>query len=159
MAIISEARAYHKKFLFQVEFEGLDSADFVNVTGLRAQTAVIEQWEGGRTTAHKSPGRTTFPNITMQRGRQSGKLSIYEWYRQVTNAAIGRGVALPDPQFRRNGAIVQYDLDGSILSEWKLINAWPAEYMPGEWDATTDENLMEEVVLVIERFELKTGSK
>jgi phage tail-like protein len=159
MPILSDARTYHKKFLFQVEFEGLESADFVNVTGLRAQVAVVEQWEGGRTTPHKSPGRTTFPNITLQRGRRSNGLGIYRWFQQVTDASNGRGVAAPDPQFRRNGAIVQRDLDGSILAEWKLIGAWPAEYMPGEWDNTTDENVMEEIVIVIDRFELKTGSK
>ena len=59
----------YKNFKFRVKWDGRDVAGITRVSGLRRRTDVIEHREGGDpSTSRKSPGRTTYEPITLERG-------------------------------------------------------------------------------------------
>lgn len=150
MSIVGAPRSYHKKFLFQVEIPGVDSADFQKCGDIKASTAVIEQWEGGAITADKSPGRMKTSDVTLERGATSS-LDLYLWYKQVNDAAAGTGAV--DEVYKKTVNIVQLGRDGTVLRRWQLFKAWPTEYSAGDRDNTADANVIESLTLAFEYFE------
>ena len=150
--LVGRPRHIYDKFLFRVEFDGITYAGFQKVSEPKGQHALIEHWEGGSLISDKSPGRTTFPNITAERGT-TDDLEIYDWWSSVGNAASGtRGKGLPTPQFKRTGDIIQYDRDESELQRWRFVNLFPVDYTPGDWDNTTDEKQITQVVFAYDYF-------
>jgi len=50
--------------------------------------------------------------------------------------------------------VVQLDRDGSELRRWTLYNAWPTKFNAGEWDNEADENVIEQVTLTFDYFDI-----
>jgi phage tail sheath protein FI len=46
------------------------------------------------------------------------------------------------------------DRDGTTLRRWSLARAWPTKFVAGEWDNESDENVIEQVTLAYDFFEL-----
>lgn len=146
-----EQRSYHKKFKFIVEIDGFVFAGFQKCSALEAMIAVIEQWEGGSIIPVKEPGRITVSNITLERGATKD-LDAYNWFRQAADMVANTG--LVDPEYKRNFDIVQQDRDGSELRRWTQTNGWPCKFVAGEWDNDADENVIEQLELCFDTFEL-----
>lgn len=152
MAVKGQPKKFHKKFKFVVEIDGVAAAAFQKAGPLSPEVAVVEQHEGGSIIpVAKDPGRMTFPNMTLERG-MTQDLDLYRWFVEVANAAANGG--LIDDTFKRNLDVVQQDRDGSELRRYRVFNAWPRMWGGGEWDNTADENLIEKVELVYDRFEI-----
>lgn len=153
MPVVGEPRVFHKKFKFLVEIDDLGSAAFQDCSELSAEIAKIEQWEGGSIIpASKDPGRVTFTDITLTRGATQDR-DLYDWFVEVANAAANSGV--PEPEFRRLVDIVQLERDNSEKRRWRLFNAWPQKHTAADsWDNTADENVMEQVVLTFDFYDL-----
>ena len=151
MAIIGTPRSYFKKHAYIVEIDGVQSASFAKVSELSVEAASVLQWEGGRLIPHKSPGRLTFSDVTLERGATLDR-DLFNWFNEVANVASGLG--LPDNAYKRNLDIVQQDRDGSTLRRWSLYGAWPVKFVAGDWDGSADENLVESVTLTIDYFVL-----
>lgn len=49
---------------------------------------------------------------------------------------------------------MQQDRDGVTLRRWSLSCAWPIKFAAGEWDNESDENVIEQVTLTHDFFEL-----
>lgn len=151
MPIRGNPRSYQKKFLFVVEIEGVESAAFQSCSELSAEVAVIEQWEGGRQTPDKSPGRTSVSDITLERGA-TDDLDLFEWFKEVI--AIGANAGLVDNLYKRDMEIILLNRDGSVRRRWSVTGAWPTKFMAGEWDNDADENVIESVTLAIDGFDV-----
>ncbi len=152
MAVIGTPRTFHKKFKFLVEIDGVTSAGFQKCSELSVEVANIQYFEGGALVPHKSPGRLTFADVTLERGATSDR-DLLDWFSQVADAAANTG--LNEPDFKRNLDIVQQDRDGSTLRRWSLTGAWPVKFVAGEWDNEADENVIESVTLTYDFFELR----
>ncbi len=150
MATIGTPKSFHKKFKFLIEIDAIASAQFQNCSELVAEVAEVAYSEGGSIIPNKSPGRMTFPNITLERGA-TDDLDLYNWFRQVAIASSNSG--LPDITYKRNFDIVQQDRDNSTLRRWSVFFAWPRRFKAGDWDNEADENTIESVELVIDFFE------
>src|SRR5690349_20283760 len=109
MAIVGNARSFFKKFNYIVEIGGVVHAGFTKVSELSVEVANSQYWEGGRLIPHKSPGRLTFADITLERGASIDK-DLYQWFQDVIQTASGLG--LPDAIYKRNFDVVQKDRDG-----------------------------------------------
>ncbi len=144
-------RTYFKKFAFVVEVDGVESAEFSKCSELSVEAAKVEHWEGGTLTPHKSPGRLTFSDVTLERGATKDK-DLYNWFSDVAITASGMG--LVEPHYKRNIDIVQLDRDGTELRRWTLMNAWPTKFVAGDWDNTADEDMIESVTLTYDFFEM-----
>ena len=151
MAIIGNPRSFHKKFKFIVEIDQVQHAGFQKCSELSVEIANVQYYEGGSLIPNKSPGRLTFPDVTLERGATKDR-DLFDWFQQVANTASGLG--LTDPDYKRNLDIVQQDRDGATVRRWTLNNAWPVKFVAGEWDNESDENVIESVTLSFDYFEL-----
>lgn len=153
MPVIGSPRSYYNKFKFLVEIDEITYAGFQKCSELSAELAKIEHHEGGSLIPNKSPGRLSFPDITLERGATKD-LELYLWFEKTARASAGLGGAgAPDSAYKRTFDIVQLDRDDTILQRWTVFNAWPIKFVAGEWDMTTDEKVMTSVTLAIDYFE------
>jgi phage tail-like protein len=119
---------------------------------LSVEAAKVEYYEGGALIPDKSPGRLTFADVTLERGA-TRDLELHLWFVQVARAAANAGLVAP--LYKRSLDLVQLDRDGSTLRRWTLHNAWPVKYVAGEWDADSDEVVIESVTLTYDYFDPK----
>lgn len=153
MAVIGSPRNYDKRFLFAVEIDGLEVAWFSAISSLEAEIGVVEQFEGGQlTAADKSLGLVKFADLTLSIGTTNNR-ELYDWWLQVVNVAANSG--LVDALYKKNLAIVQKDRDGSTKRRWTLYDAFPMKFKAGEWDASAEENVVQEMTLAYRYFDLE----
>jgi phage tail-like protein len=152
MGIIGQPRNFHSKFRFQVEIDGLGSAAFESCSELKAEIAEIAYYEGGVIIPVKEPGKMTYGDITIDRAATKDA-DLNNWFLATSNAALNGG--LKSPLFKRNGSIIQFDRDSSVLRRWGLFGLWPKTFVGGAWDNKSDEFTMEQIVLSIDYFQLK----
>jgi phage tail-like protein len=151
LGVVGEARSIHKRFKFIVEIDGVASAGFQSCSGLEAELAEMTYWEGGAIIPEKQPTRLTVSDVTLERGAATGDHDLWNWFSQTADASANAG--LPSPLFKRNLDIVQMNHDNSVIRRWTIFNAWPKKFVAGEWDNTSDDPTMEQVVLAIDYFE------
>lgn len=151
MPIIGNPRSFHKKFKFVFEIDDVGHAGFQKCSELSVEIAKVEYFEGGTLIPNKSPGRLTFSDVTLERGATQDH-ELFDWFGDV--ALTSSGLGLTDPYYKRNGDVVQQDRDGTTLRRWSLSQAWPTKFVAGEWDNESDENVIEQVTLTYDFFEL-----
>lgn len=151
-----------KVFRYHVEIAQFARAGFTKVSGLSAQTDVVEYREGGQnSTVQKSPGITKFPNVTLERGQifaaGFGDKDILNWYLQVFNVSTKK--AQSSRVFRRSVDIVQFDKEAVERYRWRLVQCWPTEMKPlSDLDALTSNNSIEMCTLAHEGFRLVSST-
>ena len=156
-----QPRSFHDRFKFIVEIDGFQSAGFNKCSELSVEAAKIEYYEGGGLIPHKSPGRLSYSDVTLERGATIEQ-DMYDWFAQVGNAGFqgtaaigaGSGRGEKDNGYKRQVDIVQLDRDGTTRRRWRLYNAWPQKFTAGEWDNDSDEKVIEMVTLNYDYFEL-----
>lgn len=111
----------------------------------------MEYFEGGSLIPSNSPGPLTSADVTLERGATPDR-DLFDWLQDVAVASSGLG--LVDRYYEQNLDIGQQDCDGTTQRRWALSRAWPAKFVAGEWDNDSDENVMEEVTLAYDFFEL-----
>ncbi len=99
MSIIGNPRSFHKRFKFVVEIDSVKHAGFQKCSELSVEIANVQYYEGGSLIPNKSPGRMTFPDVTLERGATQDR-DLFDWFQQVANLASGLG--LNDIDYKRN---------------------------------------------------------
>jgi phage tail-like protein len=151
MPIIGQNRRYRKKFNFAVEIDGLEVAWFQSVAGLKRTIGVTEQHEAGvARVASKTPSKVKYENLTLEVGTTDNR-ELWDWSELVYRASADSG--LPDGDYEKNLAVVERDRNGTELGRWNVFRAWPTEFDAGAFDATSEDNRIQTVVLAYERFE------
>lgn len=151
MSVIGQPRSFHKGFLFKVEIPGVKYTGFQKVGEIKADVAVIEQWEGGARAADKSPGRYKTADVTLERGATKDH-DLWTWFKQVADMSRN-GLSEVDAKYKREVDIVQLDLDGTERERWTLHDAWPTAFSAGSFDNTADSNRIESVTLTYKYFD------
>lgn len=152
MAVIGESRKIHSRFKYLIDCDGVASMGFQSCSALEAEVAKQEYYEGGSVIPDKQPTRVTVSDITLERGAASGDRDLYDWFSQVVDVAANSG--LSSPEFKRSFDIVQQDRNNTELRRWTVYGAWPSKFVAGEWDNTSDDATIEQVVLTVDYFEL-----
>ncbi len=151
MPIIAGApRIYHAKWRFVVEIGGVAYAGFNKCSELSSEVAEVQQWEGGAAIPDKSPGRSTFADVTLERGA-TRDADLFGWFNDV--AAFGTNAGLITPDYKRDLDIVQQERDTSTILRWRLYRAFPKKFVAGAWDNGADENVMESVTLAFDYYD------
>lgn len=161
MPIVGAPRTYHDKFKFIIQIAGFSSAGFQKMSELSSGVALIEYSEGGALIPNKSAGRMNFPPFTLERGA-SFDIDMYNWFQDVADASAlasttpgqGQGVGLVEPQYKRDLDVIQQDRDGEALRTWRCFQAFPINFVAGEWDNESDEKNIEKVELAYDFFVL-----
>lgn len=151
MPVIDSGRKYNTQDNFVIEIDGVTEVQFATCSEIKGEVAVTEYNPGGSLTAHKLPGRISFPDITLTRGSVALDSEIYQWFNEVVNGVANSGAN--EPLFKRTMDIVQIDRDRSEVTRWRLRNCWLSSFSTGAFDGSAGEVLMESMTVVFEGFE------
>ena len=111
-----------------MRWDGRYVAGVSKVGALKRSTEVVEHREGGDpSTSRKSPGRTKFDPITLERGVTHDK-EFEQWANKVWNFGSGLGAEVSLKDFRRNLTIEVYNEAGQLAIAYKVYRCWVSEY-------------------------------
>ena len=156
-AVQGNHRALFGRFKFRVKIAGITQSAFQSATGLKYTVAKIEYWEGGALIAYKEPGRVTFDDLALERG-VSYEEEFYDWLLEVVNIVkfTPRGGGTLSPRYKKNLSCNQLERDNKSVIEYKVRQAFPIEWAPGDMDNTSDEVSVEMITLTYDYFTRKT---
>jgi len=118
----------YKNFKFRVKWDGRYVAGVSKVSALKRTTEMVEHREGGDpSTSRKSPGRTKYEAVTLERGVTHDP-EFELWANKVWNfgAGLGREVSLRD--FRKDIIIEVYNEAGQLALAYKVYRCWASEF-------------------------------
>jgi phage tail-like protein len=118
----------YDNFKFQIKWDGRYVAGVCKVSALKRSTEVIEHREGGDpSTPRKSPGRTKFDPITLERG-VTHDTEFEKWANKVWNFGSGLGAEVSLKDFRKDLIIEVYNEAGQLAIAYKVFRAWVSEF-------------------------------
>jgi phage tail-like protein len=118
----------YKNFKFRVKWDGRYVAGISKVSSLKRTTEVVEHREGGDpSTGRKSPGRTKFEAITLERG-VTHDTNFEQWANKVWNLGSGLGSEVSLRDFRKDLIIEVYNEAGQLALAYKIFRCWVSEY-------------------------------
>lgn len=126
---------WYDTFMFLVEIDGIVRAAFETCSELAIEAANVAYFEGGRRHAHNSPGRVTFPEITLTRGA-TNDYDMYNWMKETYDAASGVGLDTPD--IFRTFDIIQMNLKREEVERYTVFDAYSRRFSAGEWNNNED---------------------
>jgi phage tail-like protein len=145
----------YKNFKFRVRIAGGPYVVGVSkISALKRTTEVVKHREGGDpSSSRKSPGRTEFEAITLERGVTHDK-EFEQWANKVWNfgAGLGKEVSLKD--FRKDLIIEVYNEAGQLAIRYNVHRCWVSEFQPSsEFDANANALLIAHIKLENEGWE------
>src|SRR5262252_345988 len=118
----------YKNFKFRVKWDGRYVAGISKVGALKRTTEVVKHREGGDpSTSRKSPGRTEYDAITLERG-VTHDLEFEKWANKVWNFGAGLGAEVSLKDFRKDISIEVYNEAGQKVLAYNLFRCWVSEY-------------------------------
>ncbi|MUL34937.1 phage tail protein [Gloeocapsopsis dulcis] len=118
----------YKNFKFRVKWDNKYVAGVSKVSSLKRTTEVVKHREGGDpSSSRKSPGRTEYEAITLERG-VTHDTEFEQWAHKVWNygSILGAEVSLKD--FRKDIIIEMYNEAGQLAIAYKVYRCWVSEY-------------------------------
>jgi phage tail-like protein len=113
----------HRNFKFRVKWDDQYVAGISKVGALSRTTEVVEDQEGGDpTTSRKSPGRTVYDAITLERGL-TRDLAFENWANSVWNLGDQAGSEGPPQEFRKDVIIEVYGEDDQLVRAYRCTDA------------------------------------
>lgn len=120
----------YKNFIFRVKWDGRYVAGISKVSGLKRTTQVVSHRDGGDpSTSHKSPGRTEFDPVTLERG-VTHDTEFEKWANKVWNFGAGLGSETSLKDFRKDIILDFYNEAGQLAISYKIYRCWVSEYHP-----------------------------
>lgn len=118
----------YKNFKFRVRWDGRVVAGVSKVGALKRTTEVVEHRVGGdSSTSRKSPGRSKFEAITLERG-VTHDAEFERWANLVWNVQAGLGAEVSLADFRKDIIIEMYNEAGQLAIAYKVFRCWVSEY-------------------------------
>jgi phage tail-like protein len=142
----------YKNFKFRVKFEGSSTyvAGVSKISPLKRSTEVVRHRAGGdNSLTGKSPGRTDYDAITMERG-VTHDIDFEQWankvwdYRNAQAANADQEVSLAD--FRKNLTIDLFNEAGQKVISYQVFGCWVSEYVAwADLDANANAVLIQHI--------------
>jgi phage tail-like protein len=144
----------YKKFKFRVKWDGRYVAGVSKVSPLKRTTEVVSHREGGDpSSSRKSPGRTEYEAVTLERG-VTHDTEFEKWANKVWNFGSGLGSEVSLRDFRKDIILEMYNEAGQLALAWKIFRCWPSEFQAvPELDANASEVAIQSLKLENEGFE------
>src|SRR5688500_15367396 len=118
----------YKNFKFRVKWDGRYVAGISKVTGLKKTTEVVKHREGNDpSSSRKSPGRTEFDAITLERGLTIDP-EFEKWANRVWYFQARPGLESSLKSFRRNVIIQLMNEAGQVVMAWNVYRCWVSEF-------------------------------
>jgi phage tail-like protein len=147
----------YKNFKFRVKWDGRYVAGVSKVSALKRTTEVVEHREGGDpSTSRKSPGRTKYDAITLERG-VTNDVDFEQWANKVWNFGSGLGAEVSLKDFRKDIIIEVYNEAGQLALAYKVFRCWVSEYQSlPDLDANANAVAIQHIKLENEGWERDT---
>src|SRR5215204_5625487 len=119
----------YKSFMFRVRTEdGNYVAGVSKVNALKRTTEVVKHRAGGDpSSSRKSPGRTEYEAITLERG-VTHDVAFEQWANKVWNVGSGLGSEASLRDFRKDVIIEMYNEAGQLAIAYKVFRCWVSEF-------------------------------
>jgi phage tail-like protein len=144
----------YKNFKFRIKWDGRFVAGVSKCSSLKRTTEVVKHREGGDpSSSRKSPGRTEYEAITLDRGVTHDK-EFEQWANKVWNygSLLGAEVSLLD--FRKNIRIEVYNEAGQLAFAYNIFRCWVSEFQAqADLDANANAVLIQHIKLENEGWE------
>lgn len=144
----------YKNFKFQVKWNGRYVAGVSKVGSLKRTTEVVKHREGGDpSSSRKSPGKTEYEAITLERG-VTHDTEFEKWANRVWNYRSGLGSEVSLKDFRKDIIIEVYNEAGQLAIAYKVYRCWVSEYQSlPDLDASADAVAIQTIKLENEGWE------
>ena len=144
----------YKNFKFRVKWDGKYVAGVSKVGALKRTTEVVKHRDGGDpSSSRKSPGRTEYEAITLERGVTHDK-EFEQWANKVWNfgSGLGKEIALKD--FRKDIILELYNESGQKVIAYKIYRCWVSEFQSlSDLDANANAVAIQHIKLENEGWE------
>ena len=118
----------YTNFKFRVKWDGRYVAGVSKVSGLRRTTEVIIHREGGDpSSSRKSPGRTEYEAITLERG-VTHDTEFETWANKAWNLGAGVGTEVSLKDFRKDVILELHNEAGQLALAYRIFRCWVSEY-------------------------------
>jgi phage tail-like protein len=129
----------YKNFKFRVKWDNKYVAGLSKMSALKRTTEVVKHREGGDpSTSRKSPGRTEYEAITLERG-VTHDTEFEQWANLVWRQGAGLGTEVALKNFRKSIIIEVYNEAGQLALSYNVFRCWVSEYQAlPEFDANAN---------------------
>jgi phage tail-like protein len=118
----------YKNFKFRIKWDGRYVLGVSKVSALKRSTEPVEHRDGGDpSTTRKSPGRTKYEAITLERG-VTHDVEFERWANKVWNFGSGLGAEVSLKNFRKDLILELYNEAGQLALAYKILRCWVSEY-------------------------------
>lgn len=144
----------YKNFKFRVKWDGRYVAGISKVSTLKKTTEVVKHRDGGDpSSSRKSPGRTEFEAITLERGVTHDQ-EFEKWANKVWNYGSGLGAETSLKDFRKDISIELYNEAGQIVLAYNVFRCWVSEFQAlSDLDANANAVAIQHIKLENEGWE------
>ncbi len=144
----------YKNFKFRVKWDGRYVAGVSKVGALKRTTEVVKHREGGdASSSRKSPGRTEYEAITLERGVTHDP-EFERWANKVWNFGSGLGAEASLSDFRKDLILEVYNEAGQLALAYRIFRSWVSEYQAqADLDANANAVLIQTIKLENEGWE------
>jgi phage tail-like protein len=116
----------YKNFKFRIKWDGKPVAGLSKMGALKRTTEVVKHREGGDpSSSRKSPGRTEFDPITLERGVTHDQ-EFEKWANTVWNFGSNTETSLQS--FRKDILIEIMNEAGQVAIRYKVYRCWVSEF-------------------------------
>jgi phage tail-like protein len=144
----------YKNFKFRVRWDGRYVAGISKVGAMKRTTEVVTHREGGDPSSdRKSPGRTQYEAVTLERG-VTHDTEFERWANKVWNFGSGLGSEVSLADFRKDVVIETYNEAGQLVIAYRVFRCWVSEFqaMP-DLDANANAVAIQTIKLENEGWE------
>ena len=118
----------YKNFKFRVKWDGRYVMGVSKMTALKRTTEVVRHRHGGDpSSSRKSPGRTEYSEITLERG-VTHDTEFERWAARVWTLQNDLGAESSLKDFRKDIQIEVYNEAGQLVLAYNVFRCWVSEY-------------------------------
>lgn len=127
---------------FRISIPGVpNSVGFKKIGGLSEEIGVVEYDEGGYDYTHKLQGKKKTGELTCEKGVFANK-TVENVFRN----------ALKNANYRTTITIELLGRDNKVARKWTLAEAWCSKWEMGEFDASSEDVVVETLTIQYENF-------
>lgn len=144
----------YKNFKFRIKWDGKYVAGISKCGALQRTTEVVKHREGGdASSSRKSPGKTEFNAISMERG-VTHDTEFEKWANKVWNFGAGLGSEVSLKDFRKDLLIEIYNEAGQLAITYRVFRCWVSEFQAtADLDANANAVLIQSLKIENEGWE------
>ena len=148
----------YKDFNFRGKWDGRYVAGVSKVGALKRTTEVVKHREGGDpSSSRKSPGRSEYDAITLERG-VTHDVEFAQWANKAWHYGAGLGAEVSLKDFRKNITLEVLNEAGQVAIAYNIYRCWVSEYQAvPDLDANANAVAIQHLKLENEGWERDTA--